>query len=61
MLQNILTALALVLVIEGITPFINPGALRRMVILLAKMDDHTLRIIGLSSMLCGVLLLYLVN
>jgi uncharacterized protein YjeT (DUF2065 family) len=61
MWQEILTAFALVLVIEGITPFISPGALRKMMIQVSQMDDHTLRVVGLSCMLCGVLLLYLVN
>lgn len=60
MWQDILTALALVLVIEGIMPFINPGAMRRMIVTIAQMDDQTLRVVGLSSMVCGVLLLYLV-
>jgi uncharacterized protein YjeT (DUF2065 family) len=61
MWQEILTAFALVLVIEGITPFISPGALRKMMIQVSQMDDYTLRVVGLSCMLCGVLLLYLVN
>jgi len=59
--QDLLTALALVLVIEGITPFMNPSGLRRMLALVAQMDDATLRAVGLTSMVCGVLLLYLVH
>jgi uncharacterized protein YjeT (DUF2065 family) len=55
------TALALVLVIEGIMPFLNPGRMRRMLIMMAQLDDTTLRIIGLTSMVIGVLLLYLVH
>lgn len=61
MWTEILTAVALVLVIEGVMPFLNPGGLRRMIALVAQMDDATLRIIGLTSMLSGVLLLYLVH
>lgn len=61
MWSEILTAVALVLVIEGIMPFLNPGGLRRMIALVAQMDDATLRIVGLTSMLSGVLLLYLVH
>lgn len=61
MWNEILTALALVLVIEGIMPFMNPGALRRMIVLVAQMDDSTLRVIGLTSMISGVLLLYLIH
>jgi len=58
---TIATALALVLVIEGIMPFVNPGRMRRMLIMAAQLDDATLRIIGLTSMVIGVLLLYLVH
>jgi len=42
-------------------PFCNPAGLRKMFILVAGMDDAKLRFIGLSSMLSGLLLLYLVR
>ncbi len=58
---ELLTAFALVLVLEGIMPFINPAGLRRMIVMVAQMDDVTLRVVGLTSMLSGVLLLYLVH
>lgn len=61
MWTDLLTALALVLVIEGIMPFINPAGMRRMMMLVMQMDDATLRTIGLTSMLSGVILLYLVH
>ena len=61
MWTEILTALALVLVIEGIMPFLNPAAMRRMMVMVAQMDDKSLRVIGLTSMISGVLLLYLVH
>lgn len=61
MLKELLIALALVLVIEGIMPFMNPAGLRRMIVMVTQMDDATLRIVGLTSMLSGVLLLYLVH
>ena len=61
MWKELLTALALVLVIEGIMPFINPAGLRKMIALVAQMDDATLRVVGLTSMVAGVLLLYLVH
>ena len=57
----IATALALVLVIEGIMPFLNPAAWRRMLAMVAQLNDATLRAIGLTSMIMGVLLLYLVH
>ena len=59
--QDLSTALALLLVIEGVVPFINPAALRRTLIQVAQLDDRVLRIAGLLSMLSGVVLLYLVH
>ncbi len=58
---DLLTALALVLVIEGIMPFMNPAGLRKMIVLVTNMNDTSLRFIGLTSMLSGLLLLYLVR
>ncbi len=61
MLDDLLAALALMLVVEGILPFLNPAALRRTLQTVGEMDDRSLRIMGLVSMLAGVLLLYLVR
>jgi hypothetical protein len=60
-LDRLLAALALMLVIEGILPFLSPDGMRRAMHLLAQQDDHTLRVMGLVSMLAGVALLYLVR
>lgn len=59
--SDLLAALALVLVIEGIVPFVNPQSLRRMLETVSQLDDRVLRSIGLISMICGVVLLYLVR
>lgn len=61
MWQEILGALALVLVIEGILPFVSPAAMRRAMLSMMQMNDQSLRFAGLSSMLAGVVLLYLVK
>jgi uncharacterized protein len=61
MWSDLLAALALVLVIEGMMPFLNPGGLRQALSRIARMPDGTLRIAGLISMLAGALLLYLVR
>jgi uncharacterized protein YjeT (DUF2065 family) len=58
---ELLTALALVLVLEGILPFLSPRALRDAAARIAQLDDRALRIIGLVSMLAGVLLIYCVH
>ncbi len=60
-MQNFLTAIALMLVIEGVLPFLNPAGLRRTLLMLAEQDDRSLRIMGLISMVAGVAMLYLVN
>ncbi len=57
--QQLLVALSLMLVFEGIVPFLYPQRWRRLVHRLAATDDRQLRIAGLVSMLVGVALLYL--
>ena len=54
-------ALCLVLVIEGIIPFLYPGRWKEMVAVVAEVDNRTMRIIGLISMVTGTGLLYLIN
>lgn len=54
-------ATALMLVIEGIIPFLKPDAMRKALAMMAQMDDRTMRISGLVSMVAGVVLLYLVK
>lgn len=61
MWHDLWVALALVMVIEGIIPFLSPGTTKQMVLAILKMDDKSLRISGLISMVLGVLALYLVN
>jgi uncharacterized protein YjeT (DUF2065 family) len=61
MWHELLVALSLLLVIEGLMPFLAPDVLRRMLIEVAGQDNRSLRIAGLVSMLGGVGLLYLVN
>jgi len=61
MWQNLLSALALVFVIEGVLPFLNPAGYKRTLQTIAGMDERTLRGIGLGAMLFGLLMLYLVR
>lgn len=58
-LSDLLTALALVFVLEGLLPFLNPERYRRMLTLAMRLDRQTLRFMGLTSMTIGVLLLYI--
>ena len=50
MWQDLWAALALVLVIEGILPFINPNGMRNAWQQMVQMDDKSLRIAGLRIM-----------
>lgn len=61
MWNDLFAAIALVLVVEGMLPFLKPEKWRRVMNGIAKQSDHSLRIIGLTSMLLGVLLLYAVR
>ncbi len=61
MWHDLLVALALVFVIEGIWPFLSPDGLRRAMLAIAELDDRALRIAGLVSMVSGVVLLYWTN
>lgn len=54
-------ALSMVLVIEGIVPFLAPRRWRTFAEMAGRVDDRTIRILGLASMLSGTALLYLVH
>jgi uncharacterized protein YjeT (DUF2065 family) len=49
------------LVLEGILPFLAPNLWREAFRKLTEMSDGQIRFIGLSSMLCGLLLLALMG
>ncbi|MDP1672941.1 MAG: DUF2065 domain-containing protein [Burkholderiales bacterium] len=58
MAESLLTAVALMLVIEGLLPFLLPAAWRDTFRRLIELSDGQLRFIGMGSMLAGLLLLY---
>ena len=55
--QSWLTALGLVLVIEGLMPFVSPGAWRDTMQRLVRLRDGQIRFIGLTSILIGLLVM----
>jgi uncharacterized protein YjeT (DUF2065 family) len=61
MWQDLLVGVALVLIFEGILPFLNPNQYRRTILLASQMNDKTLRTIGLASMSIGLVVLYVVR
>jgi len=58
---DLAAALGLMLVIEGILPFLSPGGLRGALQRLAALDDRSLRIAGAASMVAGVAVIWLVR
>ena len=53
-------ALALVLVLEGLFPFLSPGGWRQTFMKLMQLRDGQLRFFGLCSILLGLALLWIV-
>jgi len=54
-------ALGLLLIVEGILPFLNPAGIRRALSTIAALDDRVLRVTGAACMLAGLLILWLVR
>ncbi|MBL8244420.1 MAG: DUF2065 domain-containing protein [Rhodanobacteraceae bacterium] len=60
-MNDLWAALALVLVLEGILPFLAPAQWKQAVRQIAEADDATLRMIGLGCMVVGLLSLWWVR
>ena len=56
---TLLMAFALMLVIEGLFPFLAPSAWRETFRRLLQLSDGQIRFFGLTSMLAGLILLFL--
>jgi len=59
--NSLWAALALVLVIEGLLPFLSPSTWRNMFKQLLELQDGQLRFFGLCSMLLGLVLFLLLT
>jgi uncharacterized protein YjeT (DUF2065 family) len=60
-ISDLLAALALFFVLEGIIPFLNPNGMKRALEKLLTLGDRERRIAGLGSMLVGVIILFIVR
>ena len=49
MWHELAVAFCLMLVIEGVIPFISPGRWRKMLLMLDQIDDNTMRMIGFGK------------
>ena len=61
MWTELLTAVALLLVFEGIMPFISPNTFRTVMQSVLQRSNNTMRYVGLSSMIVGVVILTIVR
>ena len=59
--NSLWAAVALVLVIEGLLPFLSPARWRSMFQQMLELQDGQLRFFGLCSIVAGLLLLWLVG
>jgi len=58
--HDLLTALALVLIIEGLLPFTLPEKVKEVYRSLQQASNSNLRVMGLIGMIVGLVLLYIV-
>ncbi len=61
MWENFLSAIALMLILEGMLPFLSPNTWREAFRKLIEVNDNQLRFIGLTSMLIGLILLVIIT
>ena len=59
--HELAVAFCLMLVLEGVIPFLDPQRWRALVAQLALVEDRSLRLMGLVSMLVGTGILYLLR
>ena len=59
--SDLLAALGLLLVLEGLLPFLNPNGTRRVFTRLALLASNELRAAGFVSMALGMLVLFFVR
>ncbi|WP_295624276.1 DUF2065 domain-containing protein [uncultured Nitrosomonas sp.] len=61
MWENFLNAVALMLILEGMLPFLSPNTWREAFRRLTEINDNQVRFIGLTSMLIGLILLIIIT
>ncbi len=61
MWETFLIAISLMLILEGVFPFLSPKAWRETFKKLTEIDDSQIRFVGLGSMLIGLALFLIVS
>jgi len=59
--NDLLAAFAIYLVLEGIIPFASPSGFKQIMRQVTEYHDQKLRNMGLISMICGAILLYVIR
>jgi uncharacterized protein YjeT (DUF2065 family) len=58
---GLFAALAIVCIIDGVMPFINPAGMKRLLSRIAALEDREIRVAGLVSMAIGLAILFVVR
>lgn len=61
MWSDLWSALALVMVIEGLLPALSPHTYRKAMFTMMQLNERSLRLTGLASMVGGAVFLYLIK
>lgn len=59
--KDLFNALALMIILEAVLPFLNPNRFRQALELVSQLHDRQIRTAGLFCMLAGVMMLYFIN
>lgn len=57
--QDLINAVALLLIFEGLLPFAKPESIKKLYQTMSETPESSLRMIGLASIVAGLVLLYL--
>ena len=57
--HDLLNAIALLLILEGLLPFIKPEGIKKIYQTMSQTPESSLRMIGLASIVAGLVLLYM--
>ncbi|MDX5444948.1 MAG: DUF2065 domain-containing protein [Zoogloeaceae bacterium] len=57
---SLLMAFALMLILEGLLPFVAPARWREAFLRMARLADRQIRFVGFTAMMAGMLILFLV-
>jgi len=58
--QDLLTAIALLLILEGLLPFASPTSIKKIYKTMVETPESSLRMFGFASIVAGLVLLYLI-